>query len=193
MSTDHIDKFVTYLSNSELKQQFPLLHEKTEPWRRYTRAVGNLDFFIANVRGGFTLKKFVSLSGVQLPDEMDSGDPTEDCIVFWVPSLAPDSTMKYFADMESHRNNLAKEHGLPLGHASSFGSASLLFALILAHFRRTGLMVPTGKKFAVSDTLQKGYRCYVGGFHRDGVKCDRFRNLSPDVKYGFFLLGVEKI
>lgn len=113
--------------------------------------------------------------------------------MFWVPRLVENSTSKTIPQMEQLRKDMAKQYKLPAHHGTSFGSIALLFALIMAHFKRTGERVPLKYLYAASDTFRvDGYRLIAGYFHENGLNCIDWDGDACD-GVGFFLLGVEEL
>ena len=191
--------FCVSLSDNELQQQFPQFADRLVPWRKLAALMGYTGHIVWLVKQGFTLKKHAPLVGPcyenlqYLQGWNFNDDPTDDCLVFWVPRLAENSTGKNIKAMEAHRAELKKRYELPGDHATYFGSIQLQFALILAHFKRTGERVPLNLRYAASDTLNAvGYRLIAGNFNDDGLYCyDWLEN--GYVNIGFVLLGVEKL
>jgi hypothetical protein len=154
------------------------------------------------VKAGFMLKQHAPFAGPCYGKldylqgwELTNDKPTKDALVFWVPRLAEKSTSKTVEQMETHRAELRQKNNLPRHHCASFGSITLLFALILAHFKRTGERVPLECLYAASDTLNAddGNRLIAGHFYEVGIYCDRWSDDHGLVNIGFFLLGVEEL
>jgi len=191
--------FCVALSDNELQKQFPQLVDRLVPWRKLAAELNYSGPVVWLIKQGFTLKKTAPIVG-SCNDKLNylqgwsfEDKPTEDLIVFWVPRLAPKSTGKDIKTMEAHRAELKKRYELPGDHANYFGTIQVLFAIILAHFKRSGERVPLDLLYAASDALLGGYRLIAGDFYSsDGLFCDLWdENGRGDV--GFFLLGVEKI
>jgi len=191
--------FAVPLSDAEMMDQFPQFADRLAPWRKLAALMGYTGPVVWLVKQGFTLKKHAPLVGPcyenlqYLQGWNFSDDPTDDCLVFWVPRLADNSTGKNIKAMEAHRAELKKRYELPEGHATSFGNIELQFALILAHFKRTGERVPLNFRYAASDTLHAGgHRLIAGSFFDFGLDCDIWDENGYGF-IGFFLLGVEKL
>ena len=189
--------FAIPLSDSKMLEQFPQFADRLAPWRKLTALMGYTGSVVWLIKQGFTLKKHASLVGPcyknlqYLQNWNFSDNPTDDCLVFWVPRLAENSTGKNIKEMEAHRAELKKRYELPGDHATTFGSIQLQFALILAHFKRTGKQVPLNCLYMASDTLNDGPRLIAGDFGGYGLRCGDWGESSYD-DVGFVLLGVEK-
>ena len=200
--------FVTHHSDEEavqlLVQQKGFTQERAEaiikPWRKYGSDMGYNGPVAWKVRQGFTLKTHAPMVGpcykelgyLQSWDFVDT--PTADSLVFWVPRLVEASTGKNVTQMETHRVAQRQAHNLPDHHCSSFGSIQTLFALILAHFKRTGERVPLSNLYAASDTLRAdGRRLIAGRFRSLDLDCGRWGDSFGRGGVGFFLLGVEEL
>lgn len=189
--------FVVSLGDNEVPEQY---REAAAKWRKYAASVGYTGPVAWQVKEGFTLKSNAPKAGpcydnfAYLQDwELRNDEATVASVVFWVPVLAENSTGLSVAKMEERRAELRQNHGLPENHCASFGSAALLCALILAHFKRTGKRVPLNCNYAASDTLcAVGFRLLPGNFGEDGLDCSYWDEDSVGV-VGFFLLGVEAL
>ena len=171
-----------------------------KPWRKYASDRGYNGPVAWKIRQGFTLKTNAPLVGPCYDDlnYLQSWNfpdvPTEDVLVFWVPRLAEQSTGKTAEQMQVHRASERQAHNLPANHCDRFGSIGLLFALILAHFKRTGERVPLNYFYAASDTLHAvGDRLLAGDFRGSGLYCRWWDGSVGSGFFGFFLLGVEKL
>lgn len=200
--------FVTHLSDQEATK---LLVEKKayskesvegvfKAWRKYASDLGYTGPVVWLVKSGFTLKVTAPLAGPcyqklgYLQDWNFEDEPTQDQLVFWIPRLAQNSKSKNVTQMEALRAQLKQTHNLPAHHCDRFGSIGLLFALILAHFKRTGERVPVNCDYAASDTLDAdGGRLFAGCFDGRGLFCRYWDGSGGDGAVGFFLLGVEDI
>lgn len=187
--------YVVPLGDAEVSEQY---RKTATQWRKYAAALGYTGPVAWQVKEGFTLKLHAPLAGPCYGKlnylqswELKNDEPTQNSIVFWVPRLAEGSTSKTISQMEKLRLKLQQQYELPEHHATSFGSIALLFALILAHFKRTGERVPLKYFYAASDALHAdGYRLFAGNFDGAGLRCGYWGEDScGDV--GFFLLGVE--
>lgn len=192
--------FVVALSDNEVQDQFPQFVDRLAPWRKLAVLMDYRGPVTWKVRQGFTLKTHAPLVGPcnddlkYLQEWSFTDTPTLDSLVFWVPRLAEESTSKDATQMEAHRTEQRKAYGLPAHHCDRFGSIALLFALILAHFKRTGERVPLNSFYAASDTLfAGGRRLFAGYFRSFGLYCGYWCDSIGDGRLGFFLLGVEKL
>jgi hypothetical protein len=186
--------YVVHLDDKDVPEQY---RETVAKWRKYAASLGYTGPVAWKVKEGFTLKTHASLAGPCyeklecLQDWGMNDEATKDSIVFWVPRLAEGSTSTTVLQMEALRTELRQRYELPAHHATSFGSIALLFALILAHNKRTGERVPLKTLYAASDSLHAaGLRLVAGSFDGDGLHCRGWDEGSND-NVGFFLLGVE--
>jgi len=191
--------FAVSLSDAKVQERFPQFADRLAPWRKLAALMGYTSPVAWLVKQGFTLKTHAPLVGPcyenlqYLQCWNFSDDPTDDCLVFWVPCLAESSTGKNIKAMEAYRAELKKLYELPGDHATYFGSIQLQFALILAHFKRTGERIPLNFRFAASDTLSAGGSRLIAGYFRvNGLHCDVWHEDGND-DIGFFLLGVEAL
>ncbi|MFA6227870.1 MAG: hypothetical protein WC668_01655 [Patescibacteria group bacterium] len=193
-----VNTFAIPLSDSEMLERFPQFADRLIPWRKLAALMGYTGPVAWLIKQGFTLKKHAPLVGpcydnLGYLQGWNFGDnPTDDCLVFWVPRLAKNSTGKTIKAMEKHRAELKKRYKLPGNHATYFGSIQLQFALTLAHFKRTGERVPLNLRYAASDTLYNGSRLIAGSFEDSGFYCDHWAEFGFG-GIGFVLLGVEKL
>jgi len=186
------------LSDNELQKQFPQFADRLAPWRKLAALMGYTGPVAWLVKQGFTLKKHAPLVGPcyenlgYLQGWNFNDDPTDNCLAFWVPRLAENSTGKNIKAMEAHRAELKKRYELPGNHATTFGSIQLQFALILAHFKRTGERVLSGRYYAASDSHEDGCRLVVGDFSGDGLSGGGWDDSGGD-SVCCFLLGIETL
>jgi len=174
---------------------------KVAAWRQYANDRGYTGRVAWKVKEGFTLKTHASLAGPCHDNlqylqnwQLRNDEPTQNSLVFWIPRLVENSTSKNIKQMEAHRAELQKRYNFPERHCTEFGSIALLFALILAHFKRTGERVPLKDYYAASDTLHaNGSRLYAGYFDESGLYCGDWWDDDRDGSVGFFLLGVETL
>ncbi|MBI2551064.1 hypothetical protein HYV73_01835 [Candidatus Uhrbacteria bacterium] len=149
------------------------------------------------VRVGFTVKgrasqfgpcydKFGYLKDWNFPDE-----PTVDCLVFWIPRLLKESADKTKDQQLALLAELRQTLGLPEGHMSGFGKASLVVGLVLAHFKETGERAPLDKLSVRTDTCVSGCdRLVVGRFGESGLDVNRWHGGPASDGLGVFALGV---
>lgn len=193
------NNFAVPLSDNELRQKYSQFADRLAPWRKLAALRGYTGPVVWLVRQGFTLKKHASLVGPcyenlqYLQSWNFNDDPTDDCLVFWIPRLAEKSRGKNIRAMELYRTELKKRYELPGNHATYFGSIQLLFALILANFKRNGDRVPLNCLYAASDSLNVGNRLIAGSFGVDGLNCVDWIGSDGHSYIGFFLLGVETL
>lgn len=198
--------YVTYLDDKDVPEKHRDTYAK---WREYAASLGYTGPVVWQVREGFTLKRHAPRAGpchkrfeYVHSDQMENEKPTRNTLVFWVPRLAEGSTNKTITEMEQLRGDLKVGYMLPNYHIYTFGSVTLLVALILTHFKRTGECVPLKNAYAVSDSFRTNAdprRFSVGNFSVDeGLMvdfCDDDRDntgysLKRDDNVGFFLLEV---
>ena len=177
-------------------------------WRKYASDLGYTGPVVWKVKAGYTLKEHASqdknaynkLSHVQ-NRQLEHDEPTKDSLVFWVPRLAEGSNGKDIYQMKQLREELRLRYEMPPHHATTFGSIALLFALILAHFKRTGERVPADRFHAVhafhavSDTFlaHSDHRLFAGNFDDYGLLCEDWDEKRAHHCVGFFLLGVQEL
>lgn len=169
-------------------------------WRKYASNIGYTGPVAWKVKAGYTLKEHASQDknsydklGYLQDWNLKNDEPTKDSLVFWVPRLAEGSTSKTIPQMEKLRKELRQKYKLPAHHGTTFGSIALLFALILAYFKRTGERVPLKYLYAASDSFHvDGRRLIAGDFNECGLDCSRWYGDAHGV-IGFFLLGVEEL
>jgi hypothetical protein len=173
-------------------------------WRRYASEMGYNGPVAWKIKAGFNMAT-ASLAGpcyqnLEFLKRWNFKDvPTVDSLVFWVPHLVEfswDNTIKRMGESLIEQRHV---HGFPEHHCVSFGSIQLLFALVLANFKRTGERLYLDTFHGISDTLgisvdpsNGDYHLTVGRFDSDGLDCDICHDSGHD-GVGFFLLGVEKL
>ncbi len=118
----------------------------------YRRYASDLDYtgpVFWKVKAGYTLKKHAARNRdtwhklYYVRDwPIVNDEPTKDSIVFWVPRFVRGSTDKDVPQMMKLKAELRLRYDLPGHRGSGFGSAALLSALILAHYKLTGERVP---------------------------------------------------
>lgn len=190
--------YVVPLGDVDVPNQFVAAVTK---WRYLAAVLGYTGPVAWKVRAGFALKTHAPLAGPCYDKlrylqkwDLKNDESTKDSLVFWIPRLAPESTGKTIKQMETHRAELRKLYNLPGSHCQQFGSIALLFALILAHFKRTGERVPLNMFYAASDTLcAGGSRLLAGDFGSRGLGCSYECVSGRDDSVGCFLLGVEEL
>lgn len=189
--------FVVHMDDNDVPERY---RETVAKWRAYAASLGYTGPVAWTVKEGFTLKKHAPLAGPCYSNldflhdwDIKDDESTQNSLVFWVPRLAPDSTWKTAEQMATHRDALKQRCGLPTHHATKFGSIALHFALILAHFKRTGERVPLNFYYAASDAFHAdGRRLVSGGFRGGGLGCSVWGGRARGA-VGFFLLGVEEL
>lgn len=200
VAEDIQNTYAVPMSDAQLKDQFPQFANRLVPWRKLAVLTDYRGPVVWKVKQGFTLKTHASLAGLchknldYLQDWSFEDTPTSDTLVFWVPRLAPDSTSKTAKEMEKFRDELRARYGMPATHCTSFGSIALQFALILAHFKRTGERVPLNCLYVASDTMHAdGLRLIAGSFDSFGLDCRCWYGPHWRGRVGYFLLGVEEL
>lgn len=191
--------YVVPLDDKDVPKQ---LDRSCSKWRKFAADCGYYGPVVWKVRAGFTLKNHAPLAGPcflnldYIQDwELRNDEPTKDGYVFWVPRIVEGSTEQSVSNMETIRAKHRDLYELPESHAVSFGSVGLLFALILAHFKRTGERVPLRFWGAASDSFDEGsgVRLAVGSFDEDGLRTESDWDEDDSGFVGFFMLGVEPV
>jgi hypothetical protein len=193
--------FVIPLLDWEVQIQFPQFADRLPPWRRLAVFKGYGGPVAWKIMPGFMVNKHAQLvgpcySGVEYTRMWDNlpETPTKSCLVFWMPRLLKDSTVTNIALMEEWRAVIKQEYTFPPNHCDSFGSIQLLFALILAHFKRTGERVLSGYQYAVSDSYDEcGSRIFACEYKEDGLRLSVKDGPFNHERYGFFPIGVEEL
>ncbi len=169
----------------------------------YRRYASDLDYtgpVFWKVKAGYTLKKHAARNRdtwhklYYVRDwPIVNDEPTKDSIVFWVPRFVRGSTDKDVPQMMKLKAELRLRYDLPGHRGSGFGSAALLSALILAHYKLTGERVPLQCQYAASDTVhQDGFRLNGGGFRESGLIISYWGGYAH-ANVGFFLLDMEEL
>ena len=149
---------------------------------------------------GYTLKEHAPKAGPchdnfqYLQNWNFKDDPTQDCLVFWIPRLVLGSTAKTVDEQKVHLAGFRQRLDLPSHHCSSFGSAALLSGLVLAHYKATGEQVPLNGLWTRTDS------CFAGGNRlgldwSSGTLCCAFWGwgVGRSGSIGCFALGVETL
>lgn len=191
--------FVTPIGDAETPEEF---RKYLTGRRELATSLGWLGPVAHRVRAGHTLKQHAPKSGHCRDGfkylqgwTLKNDEPTTDSIVFWVPRLIPESLGKQVDEQMKILAAYRKRFKLSKGDLSSFGSAALLSALILAHHKRTGEKVPLKRLWTRTDTiLAGGGRLDLGDFGERGLNCDGWvwDGFSYD-DLGCFPLGVETL
>ncbi|MFA6423837.1 MAG: hypothetical protein WCV83_00820 [Candidatus Magasanikbacteria bacterium] len=190
-----IEDFVTPMKDDQVPT---ILLVFVSIWRMIANWLGYTGPIAWRIREGFTLKTiapqvgpcrkdFQYLQNWNFPDE-----PTKDCIVFWIPRLVVGSTSKSVSEQMKLLADLRKQFNLPEHHLSGFGSVTVLAALILAHHKLTGEMVPLGGNWTRTDTCGSGGGRLGLGWVGGALCCGVWS--WDGVRYGSvgaFPLGVE--
>lgn len=154
------------------------LTDAVAKWRKLASDLGYTGPVLWQVKAGFTLKSHAPLAGPcheqfgYLQDwELKNDEPTVDCLVFFIPRIV--ATGKNAEEQMQALKELREKYGLPDGHCTSFGSASLVSGLILANFKRTGERAPLNTEWVRTGTLLTGgSRLRLGAFGvYDGLDC----------------------
>lgn len=201
LSTLHMQSFVEPIENAAVPERFQSLVEK------YTRLGLQFDYsgpVAWHIRQGFTLKFHAPQAGhcyqnlKYLADWPFEDVPTEVMLAFWLPRLLTQTLAKTAGGQCEALSKLRTRLDLPGNHLTSFGSAALLSALILAEFRRSGQFIPAfGEEWQWARTstrrMDDDMLLCLGGFDRQGLYCDRWDDASYFSNLGVFALGVEKL
>ncbi len=189
--------FATPLEDKDIPEQFQHLVSK---YRILATRLGWNGVIAYSVRAGFHFKNAPNLgpcdedwkhlldSKMQECDEM-----TLLAIVFWIPRILDESTDKNMQEQKQLLAELRAELVLPNHHLVNFGSASLLTALILSHYKHTNEDVPLDNLIARTDTVDTDGDRFCCGFE-EGMFCDFWNpdNYKASV-IGCFALGVEAL
>lgn len=167
-------------------------------WRNLANEMGCCDApVVYRVRPGFTLLTHAPLAGpcVGFREARSWGvkddKPTHDSVVFWVPKLIKEtigqSVVQQLAVLTQTRERLKLSE-----RSSGLGSAALVSALMLAHYKRTREKVPAEGLSVRTDTKTgSGHRLRLR-FGGDGLECSRFHKRSYENFCGCFALAVEQ-
>ena len=197
---EYSKSFVSPLSDDEVLENYPQFSDCLASWRNLANLIEYGGSVAWLVKQGFTLKEHAPKAGpcwkkLRYLQSWNFEDvPTENCLTFWVPRLAIDSTRQNIEQMKAHRAELKSCYSLPENHATSFGSIQLLFALILAYYIHTGERKPSDYFYTVSDTKVANHVLLIAGSFIHCLVCNSWVDNGPgDYNVGFFLLGVEKL
>lgn len=189
--------FATPLGDDEVSEKFKGL---VALWRKLAAELGYTGPVAWQVRAGFTLKQHAPLAGRCIQNftymkdwAFQNDEPTKEGFVFWIPRLLDSSTSKDVTAQKQLLVQVRTRLQLPAHHLASFGSAALLSALILAHFKRTGERVPIEGLWARTNTLRVSGDRLLLGFHSVGLHCDSWDDSDADDHVGAFPLGVEAL
>lgn len=165
-------------------------------WRKLASDLGYDGPVVWQVKAGFTLKQHAPEAGpcyekwAYLQDwKLKNDEPTSDCLVFFIPRIV--GTSKNAKEQIEVLAELREKYTLPKKHLTSFGSASLVAGLILAHFKRKGERAPVNCDWVRTDTLgADGRRLSLGPFNETGLDCSNGWHVNRDSRLGVFPLGV---
>ena len=151
------------------------------------------------VRAGFIFKSHASMAGPcyenfqYLQGWSFSDEPTDDCLVFWVPRIINGSTGKTKDEQVQFLADLRAKLDLPVHHMSGFGKVGLVAGLVLAHFKATQERIPLDGLWVRTDTCHAGgARLGLGGFGDAGLGCSCWSgDDDASDNLGVFALGVE--
>lgn len=147
---------------------------------------------------GVTLKQHMPMIGPCVQDfkylqEWEFNDvPTEKSLVSWVPCLTQYSMSKNAKEQLVELGTLRGEMELPDHHLSSFGSATIIAGLMLAHYRTTKEKVPSCGYWVRTDT-RMGFDSLSLYWNDGQLRCDSgywSENERRD-GVGVLALGVE--
>lgn len=198
VSDDVANTFFVPIADKDLPAKFK---EITVKWRRLASDLGYTGPIVWRVREGFTLKDHAPKAGPcheafeYIKDwKFQNDEPTKSAIVFWIPRLLENSKSKTVEEQSVLLAETCKRYSLSEHHMFSFGSATMLSGLILAHFKRTGEKAPLNCERARTDTLHKdGNRLNVN-FGAGGLDCDLYNwDGGCGDNLGAFPLGVELV
>lgn len=196
---------VSAIAESILDDDIPRDLEKVwDAWKDLGESLKYTGPVAWRVKGGFSFQTDFpaiaspfdkSLSNIQ-QWPLRNNEPTLPSIVFWIPRPLN-------GDFENtqHRHTLIekvrRDHGLPEHHLVSFGSASLISALLLAGAKEGKLFNYCYSNlwydgFPTDTITETGFRVYIRYFsRRNGYKCLRWPVYSGDDHYGFLPIGIE--
>ncbi|MDO8581636.1 MAG: hypothetical protein Q7S16_02060 [bacterium] len=186
-------EFVLPLEDKEVPAEY---QESLQHWRELAKELDYDGPVVFRVKAGFTLKDalktgYCSKIFEELYLDIHGDKPTEDSLVFWIPRFILNGIDKTVTDQRILLVNLRNRFNLPNHHCSSFGDASLLTALILDHFKRTGEEVPSRSDGSVlTEAFMKGMRVILGWTSDGKFFCDRTSDIRGHTSV--FPLGVEK-
>lgn len=151
------------------------------------------------VPAGFTLIEHAALAGPckdfgALQEWKFTDEPTRSALVFWIPRLITSSKGLNAGAQRELLKTERQRLELPDHHLRSFGSAALVAALILAHFKRTAKRVPLKGNWARTDTQREDLqRIRFGNFGKPGLECHYRWGNQTHKGLGVFPLGIEPL
>jgi hypothetical protein len=190
---------------------------KIKSWREYATDQGRPKEtpLLSLTRAGFTLKETAPTIKADDPKktpltyknfkylqnwQLQNDAPTKDALVFFTPRLAPQTTDRNVDEQQERLEAIKTQYKLPENHLTTLGDASLLIALILAHYKRTEQngnpeRIPLGFEWTRTDTCsENGTRLDLGNFHSErGLSCLWFWDEDQPGDIGVFGLGVEEL
>lgn len=204
---DPITSFVEYLEDNEVMKRFPQFSELIPKYRRLANELGYSGPMVWLIKAGFTLRRHAPQAGpcqlgfIEKAPNMEIWDePTNNCLVFWIPRELMESREKNRENQMELLANMRERFELPEHHLSSFGSAALNAALLFAEFRRSGDRaarwgyVRTDSYFTYP--AHRGFReALCLRFYEEGL-ADSNRHVHDDAPYHdirCFALGVETL
>lgn len=200
VTTIDINNFFVPISDEDVPDKFM---ETLVKWRKLASDLGYFGYtgpVVWRVCPGFTLKAHASLAGPCYEAfeylklwVLQNDEPTKSAYVFFIPSLAEDSTRKNVEDQKTLLAETRKRYSLPEHHLSNFGSAAMLSGLILGHLKHTGDKSSLVSCMVRTDTLlQDRIRLHLN-FDDGALRCapGNWSDDVPDDLVGTFLLGVE--
>ncbi len=206
-------QFVTPIKASKIPRRFK---EKAEGWLKFVNSqpwltaasLADLDRygqpFTFKVRAGYTSDQYFHLMLNELgeptrPGQFQNDEPTKNQLVF-CPLVF--TKMKTIEEMDAYGRKINRTCGLPSHHNTSFGSKSVLDAILLTHYRLRGNMLPRDHFYATTDTFyskqgpMEGARVVVGGWETDerrNVLRHGYFHPFANSNVGFFPIGFEDL
>jgi hypothetical protein len=186
--------FVVHIDDKDVSEPLRAMIAK---WRRFASELGYNGPVAWRVREGYTFKEHAAKNPhvydkygyLQTWEFEDRATPN--AIVFWVPRLVPGSTNKNADEQREVLTAIQMRLELPEHHLSGFGDVSLVAALILAHFKRTGERTPLKLDYVRTDTrIDADILLALGYFDEGGLYCDYWWGSNRDGHIGVFALGV---
>jgi len=189
--------FFVPLSDGDIAEKFSKV---LYGWRGLAAELDYTGLVAWEVEEGFTLKSHAPEAGscyenfqyLRDWNIVKGNEPTKNSLVFWVPRLVGNES-KTVEEKIAMLAELRQSFGLPEHHLASFGNASILSGLILAHAKYMSEKVPLKGEWARTDSVDSGgRRLNLCGLNPHGLYCDRlYRDDSRRPGLGCFPLGIE--
>jgi hypothetical protein len=168
-------------------------------WHKLAAELDYIGSVAWRVKAGFTLKEHAPKAGPCYNNfgylrgwELKNDEPTQESLVFFIPSLVAGSKSKNVKEQMALLSDLRQRFNLPAHHLASFGSATLLAGFILEYFKRVDYRIPFSD-WTRTDTLHSDGRRLNLNWHGGELDCgdwgwgDGYCSSS----LGCFALGVE--